>query len=196
MTAAEQKKVKILAVVLVLAGITWYFVLRGESAGTAVAPPQPAPAATKTAASTKAPKLIGDGVIHMELLNQLESDADAGDTNLFQYRPPPEPVRTVATLPQHVPPAASLPTSGSQMPPAPPPPPPFKAFRYEAVVRGSATGKLTAFLSDGTGSPAFAVEEGHTFLGIYKVTRLTETMVEVEDLTQKGRRQTFPKVLQ
>ena len=74
--------------------------------------------------------------------------------------------------------------------------PPFKPFRYESVVKGAMSGTLTGYLTDGnTNFAPFPIKEGEFILGQYRVARLTENMVEIEDTVNK-RRQSFPKVTQ
>ena len=195
MTAAEQKKAKILVVVLVVAGFVWYFVLWGQPAATA--PPAVPKGPASAAATAKPQTLTGEGVIRTDLLPEPDGAAGAGNTNLFQYRPRPEPPRpSISTLPSG--PATTI-YVAPVVPrnPSPPQPPPFRQFRYESVVKGASTGKLTAFLTDGTAiGTTYEASEGEVVLGQYKITRLTETMVEIEDLFQNGRRQSFPKVQQ
>jgi hypothetical protein len=195
MTTAEKKKAKILAVALVVAAIVWFFALTGgppvPTATGSGQVPAPSPAAV-------AGRISGEGVIRVDLLPEALAGGDAGSTNLFQYRPRPASPAPPAlpSLPAALPPAQPYQPPVSP-PPQPPAVPPFRQFRYEAVVKGAATGRLTAYLTDvaNLNSPAFEAAEGDVLLGQYKITRLTETMVEVEDLFQK-RRQSFPKVQQ
>jgi len=188
MTTTDKKKVTLLGLLVVLGIVSWIYVFR----------PIMMPAATPNTAAapgTIKPKQIkGDqaGKINLEAL-QRPSTGDIGRRNLFQFPPkqPPRPLVSITT-----PPAASFQTTAP--PPtiiSAPPPPPFRQFKYEgvSVMRGS--GRIIGALSEGGNT--YQVKEGDCLMGQYCVTRLTEALVEVEDVqSNPKRRQEFRRIVQ
>src|SRR5690606_4779501 len=90
------------------------------------------------------------------------------------------------------------PTPGDDVPlepapptrPMPPPPPPPIPLKYEGYAEVNAnSGLLRAFLSDS--QSRFTVMTGEVIMGRYRILRITESSVEVEDL-ESNRRQTLP----
>jgi hypothetical protein len=79
-------------------------------------------------------------------------------------------------------------TSLHHHPPPPPPPPPFKSFRYEGFSSVKDGGKLLASITESGNS--YTVREGECLMGQYCISKLTEALVEIEDLQLK-RKQTF-----
>jgi hypothetical protein len=195
MSAGEKKRVKVLLVVLAVTAVVWYLALFRDPA--AASSPLTNPAAPSGAPARPAQVPGGESVIRVDLLENIDSgSSNAGNTNLFQYRARTEPQRPPASPPPQVF-TTPVVTRSPQIVPVNTAPAlaPFKQFRYEAVVKRASTGRLTAYLSDGSSFPAFEASEGEVILGQYKITRLTESMVEIEDMFQK-RRQSFPKVTQ
>jgi hypothetical protein len=189
MKAEDQKKLKIFGVLLLIAGTTWFLVYRLSPAL-----PSTATTAQSAAAAKKAAAAIGDGRIRLDLLNDAHAYGDAGTRNLFQYRPKPAPLNPPAPPPP--PPVFTPPPSTvSSGPPAPPPPPPFKRFTYETWTK-TRSGKLAAVIIDEGTKNNFLATVGEVLLGQYRITRLTESSIEIEELTAPNRRQTFPKAQQ
>ena len=190
MNAADQKKAKILALLIVIAGLTWYLVYRMSPETPAVAA---APPATQKpgAGGAKNPKAVPGAAIRLDLLEHSAPPGNAGARNLFQYRPKPVPPPQIvaASPPVYAPPSQPVPTG----PPPPPAPPPFKAFRYESWIKDGNGRIIAAQLIEG--GNIYPVREGEVLLGQYRILRVTESLVEIEDLVLK-RRQTFPKVQQ
>ena len=153
-----------------------------------------------TTAATQAPEnkpsanppTANDARIRLDLVEKPEAAEDeAGRKNLFQYRqaPPPPPAPrpdTPAAAPAPPPNMTSVPV---QPRPAPPPPPPIP-LKYMGFAAVNAPDRgLTAFLEDG--SRHYNVKAGEVLMGRYRITRISDTSVEVEDL-EYNRRQTLP----
>jgi hypothetical protein len=181
MISADKKKTVILVALLAVAGLSWYYVYR-PTTGPASNP------ANKAVSKAKAPKVGLDAQIRLDLIGKSTS-GDVGRKNLFQYyqRPapkPPEPVRPVMQTQ-----VFQTPTTPST--PVAPPPPPFKAFRYEGFSVAKNSTKILGSITEGGNT--YSVWEGECVMGQYCITRLTENLVEIEDLLLK-RRQTFTRV--
>jgi hypothetical protein len=179
MTASEKNKLKIFVALVVIAGAVWFLVYGRSNAS---ARDQ---AGSKPAGTAKELKATQDARIRLDQLN-IPAAGDAGRKNLFQYRqkpapPPPVTQQTISSAPP--PPQVYTPP-----PPTTPLPPPFKAFRYEGFSGNPTTGKILASLSES--GTTYYVREGECLMGQYCVRRLTEKLVEVEDIIQ-NRRQTF-----
>jgi hypothetical protein len=183
MTTSDKKKTSILVLLLLVAGLSWYFMNR--PAGTS---------ANLVSKGSVKPKAAGnanqEAQIHIELVSDT-SGVNIGQKNLFSYRQqpvavkPPEPVR-------QVPPQPNPPMRVDQLPVQQQAPPPWKAFRYEgfSLAKG---GKPLGSISEG--GTTYEVKEGDCMMGQYCVTRLTETIAEIDDLQLK-RKQTFTRVQQ
>jgi hypothetical protein len=183
MTASDKKKSVVLGLLLAVAGVSWY-----NMYGPAEISPVN-PATTKTTARGKAAKITQEAQIRTDILNKSASLA-VGQKNLFQYRQkaaPPKPAATGSSAPPQifVPPPVSNPT-----PPAPVVQP-FKNFRYEGFSVPKNSAKILGSITEGGNT--YEVSEGECVMGQYCVTRLTENLVEIEDLILK-RRQTFTRV--
>jgi len=119
----------------------------------------------------------GAATLHLEELARLD-DRPLPDfqRNPFQYGPTPEQIQAqhqAEEIAQHPPP-----------PVAPPPPPvPFKAIGYEQAAAGQRVAYLC--VSGGSGcaedQEPYAVRDGQEFGQHFKVLRITDAMVEVED---------------
>lgn len=184
MTAKDQRNLKILGVLVLIAGLTWYLVYHVLPSGTGTAAKAAVPAKPKTASGST------EARIRLDLLDGGANDPDAGRKNVFQYRPKPEPPRPPAPPPPPPPP----PVAQRPVTPQTPPLPPFKQFTFEGIMYSgpAKAGPLIASLTDTTNF-IYRVREGETILGQYRVTRVTESSVEIEDIVQK-RRQSFTKV--
>jgi len=191
MSKKDRQKVSILVVLLGVLGLTLVLAYRmNKPASTAaVQSPETKPAPSAQTAT--------DAKIRLDELENQEA-ADAGRTNVFQYRetrgapgssvpgssgiaPPPPPAPVVPTpAPGPIRPTVT-PTPG-------PPPIPLK-YQGFAVV-SSPTPKLTAFLQDDS-QRHFNVTVGEVLLGRYRIATITDTSIEIEDL-QFSRRQVLP----
>jgi hypothetical protein len=182
MITSDKKKSALLGVLVILAVLSWYFVMRPAMTTTTVGPATKPPGATK-------PIKLGPATIDLALLKE-QSTNDVGQKNIFSFRekPAPKPMPTVVA-------AQSFPVSPPQpqtfAPPPPPPPPPFRAFKYEGLSVIKNSGRILGALSEGGNS--YQVKEGDCLMGQYCITRLTERDIEIEDLQLK-RRQTFTRV--
>lgn len=142
-----------------------------------------------------------DPTLHVDQLDRQAGTAEAGRTNLFQYRQmvvhtPPRTGSTTATRPGGGDPAQPNPFAPGDVkpqpttPPPPAPPPPI-TLKYQGFGSTGTGSRLTAFLSDD--QRHFNVTEGEVLMGRYRIVRVTESAVEVEDL-QFNRRQALPLV--
>ena len=185
MNAKEKQRLKILLVLLAALGVTIVFVYQMNRPQTAAAiePPQ-----TRI---TRQPPAPNDARIRIDLIEKGARGESAGDENVFQYRmgrpaspPPGAPIAPPPTLVTQPPPSVVTPPAG----PPPPPPIPLKYQGYAQAQTG-----LTAFLSDDTsGTPRhFNATAGEVLMGRYRVVRVTESSVEIEDL-EYNRRQVLP----
>jgi len=182
MITSDKKKSALLGLLMILAVLSWYFVMRPGMTTATVGP------STKPAGVTK-PIKLGPATIDLALLKE-QSTNDVGQRNIFVFheKPAPKPTPTVVA-------AQTFPVPPPQpqvfVPPPPPPPPPFKSFKYEGLSVIKNSGKILGALSEGGNS--YQVKEGDCLMGQYCITRLTERDVEIEDLLLK-RRQTFTRV--
>ena len=139
-----------------------------------------------------------DAKIRLDLLDKASDTGDIGKKNLFQYGPPPAPPAPATPPAPPVGPSISNPAATSPRPPvappAPPPPPPvpLKYVGFASVEPNSKT--LIATLIDDS-QHHFNAVEGDVFMGRYRVARITDTAVDIEDL-EFTRRQTLPLVKQ
>ena len=187
MTAEKKKQLQTLlalvAVLVVVAGYTWW-TNRRPSTGVASGP-------SARAARNAAIQSGGNAQIRLDLLgDKLDKDA-VGRRNVFQYYvPPPPPKPAPLHPPAHVPPAIATNPPPRQITPAQP----FSAlstFGFDAVIFAAKPGKPMASISDG-GPNRYNVTEGEYILGRYRIVRITETTVEIEDVDQ-NRRQTYTR---
>jgi hypothetical protein len=206
MTARDQKSLKILIVLGVVLGITAVLSFRNSQPSVGAAPPPTATVASPATPPPSTPKQIAaanasDARIRLDLLKSDGNENEVGRNNLFQYRgnfsaqlgstggipgarggtgptPPPAP-------PVFFPPTTPV----NPGPPPPPPGPPPMQFKYDGFMR--TPDGLVASLSDNTGH--YSLREGDILIGRYRVAKVTDTIVEVEDL-QVPRRQAFPRV--
>jgi hypothetical protein len=185
MTASDKKKTAVLVLLLVGAGLSWFYVYRPTA--------DPASDVTvKTPAKAKPAKVGQEAQIRVDMVENT-SAVNVGQTNLFQYRQKPvvskqpEPARTITNQ--------QVISTGSSTPQttiiAPPPPQPWRAFRYEGFSVSKGGGKILGSITEGGNT--YEVKEGDCMMGQFCVTRLTEALVEIEDLQLK-RKQTFTRV--
>lgn len=183
MTATDKKKTMLLGLLLVLAGVSWYFVfspIMFPSTGSAPANPG--------GPGRRQPiKVVPSAVINLSMLEK-PSESAVGQKNLFVYPPKAPPKPPVAPAPPQV---FVQPPVQPPAPPPVPPTPPFRAFKYEGMSVGKESGKVLAAISEG--GNVYQLELGHCIQGTYCISRLSETEVEIEDLQLK-RKQTFRRV--
>jgi hypothetical protein len=164
--------------VLSIAGV-W-----GAPGGTAAsAPTTPGSAASggsasHAAASWSTPSTgAGAAVLNLDELAQLNGRALPDfQRNPFQYGPSPEEIKA-----QH---EAQVRAANPTPPPAPPPPPvPFKAIGFQQSAAGQRVAYLCVSGASGCAEDQepYAVREGQEFGQHFKVLRITDSMVEVED---------------
>jgi hypothetical protein len=180
MNPKDKHRVKILAVLLVIFGVTLVlaYQLRRPSTASAIEPT----AQQARADGSRNPTKPSDARIRLDLVEKDPVAENAGDTNVFQYR-----------AGRAQPPAASLPPpvliteSPRPVVPPPPPPPPPIPLKYNGYA--NAHSGLTAFLTDDQKN--FSAINNDVLMGRYRIVRVTTTNVEVEDL-EHNRRQVLP----
>jgi hypothetical protein len=187
----------VFVLLIVILGATAYLSLRTNMPSSASTSPVTTPGDLKN----NLVKDGGDARIRMDLMKEGGEGDDVGRTNLFEYRlgqlsrtgpggksqqaanEPPVTVPPPITQTPFQPPA---PTG----PPPPPPTPPMPQFKYDGFVR---TPKgLNASVSDPANNHFYNLKEDDILLGRYRIARITDTVVEVEDL-EIPRRQAFSR---
>jgi hypothetical protein len=177
MTASDKKKTGILVVLLIVAGVVWGWTYWS---GTEASTPE---AAVKGAKGPKVPAVVQTAQIRLDLLEN-EAAESVGRKNLFQYRQAPAPPKPVETSRIFAP--APITTAPPANPvPYTPPAPQSKAFRYEGFSGGKSGGLLASISEGGT---TYKVRVGDCVMGQYCVRRLTDTLIEIEDLQLKSTR--------
>jgi hypothetical protein len=183
MTAKDKKRVPFLVLLLVLAAGTWYWVARTNADATA---------------TDAAKKQVGKKPAEEQTSTRIETDllqpvapGEVGKRNLFQFGVPPAPPPKATVIAPPPPTVSSNPATSVRIPPTTPPPPPFKNFRYEGISISGA-GKRVASVSEG--GYTYHVGEGEMLME-YRIARITESMIEIEDTLTKQTR-TFPRITQ
>ena len=189
MNKQVRQRLNILIILLVVLGLTLVLGYRMNRpvSTSAVQTPESKPV-------TSAP-VPTDARIRLDLVDKPDGAQDIGRNNVFQYRqgrPSPDITKPGSTPITPAPPiiTASPPPARPPGPAAPPPPPPIPLKYQGFAVVNSNTGTFTAFLTDDS-SRHYNVLVGEVLLGRYRVTRISDTAVEVEDL-EYNRRQTLP----
>ena len=118
MITSDKKKAALLGLLVVLAVLSWYFVLRPGMTTATVGP------ATKPTGATK-PLKLGPATIDLALLKE-QSTNDVGQKNIFAFRqkPVPKPTPSVVAAQTFTPVITPQPSSN-----VPPPPPPTAALQ-------------------------------------------------------------------
>ena len=191
MSMASNKKVQIFALLVCVLVATIVIGRRLNRAPNPVVVQADAP---KAAAPIQ---LKGDARIRLDLLDKRTSADDLGRKNLFAFgakQPPPEAVKPAPVQPPAPTNVVTMPpTRPAGPPPAPPAPPiPLKYIGYAFLEPNSKA--LIATLLDDRQHHVNAVE-GDVYMGRYRVIRVTDALVEVEDL-EFSRRQSLPLVKQ
>jgi hypothetical protein len=166
--------------------------------------PNPAVVQAEDQKTVATPPAQTDARIRLDLLKRENPDEDLGKKNLFQYGPPPAPPAAAANAagksktpgmsanaPQ---PGTTTAAPATSVPAGPPPPPPIplKYIGVSSVEPDSKT--FIATLIDDN-QHHFNAVNGDIFMGRYKISRITENSVDVDDL-QYNRHQTLPLVKQ
>ena len=191
MTMPAKKKVQILVLLVLVLAATMVHGRRMNRAPNPVVVQADAP---KTSAAVQ---IKGEARIRLDLLGKTALPEDLGRKNLFAYgakQPPPEAAKP---LPPVLPPPGNVVTLPPAQPPGPPPapPPPPIPLKYVGYAYFEPNSKaLIATLLDDRQQHFLAVE-GDVYLGRYRVVRVTDSIVEVEDL-EFSRRQSLPLVKQ
>jgi hypothetical protein len=192
MTVQDRQRFKILIVLLAVLGATLWFGYRVNRPSTASALPPAAPQ-TEAAANRET-----GARIRIDLVEKAPAENELGVNNVFQYRIRSRanerpPVADGDIPPSDLPPVFNEPVAPLPTSPPPPPPPPPVPFRYHGFAVAEQEAELVAFLADGTNH--YNVMVGEVLLGRYRIARITNDDVEVEDL-QLNRRQTLPLITQ
>jgi hypothetical protein len=181
MTASDKKKTVVLVLLLAGAGLSWYYVYRPTTGAAA-------DVAAKAPPKTKPVKIGQDAAIRIDMVPNT-SAVSIGQINLFDYRQKPVPKPTEQVRPVIQQPNFQSIAQSNPPPPIQPAPQPWKAFRYEGFSVSKNGGKILASITEG--GVTYEVREGGCF-GQYCVTRLTESLVELEDILLM-RKQTFTR---
>jgi hypothetical protein len=194
MTKPDRQKLSVLVVLLAVLGLTLLMGYRMYEPPTAasVQPPEQAKASAN-------PPADSDARIRLDLVEKDSGSGDIGKKNVFQYGQTPPSVlpgsKPSALVAAPAPPVV-VPTTIPPRPtgPPPPPPPPPIPLKYQGYASMKSTGGLTAFLVDDTRPndvKHFNVAKNEVLMGRYRLTNISETSVEIEDL-EYNRRQTLP----
>jgi hypothetical protein len=127
------------------------------------------------AAPNASPGGANDAVLHLDELAGLDArPLPDFQRNPFQYGPTPEEIKKAHD-------ADVL--AKSPPPPPPPPPVPFKAIGYQQQAAGQRLAYLCVSSASGCAEDQqpYAVREGQEFGQHFKVLRITDSLVEVED---------------
>lgn len=158
-----------LGLLLVVFGIVMYSEFRPESSS----------ADTPSTNEQFAPVNVDNPALRMDILKRfLSLEYKGGHRNIFSAAPP-EP-----------PPPPEVKATEVVLPPPPPPtgPPPLtldaKYFGYASDYEGN---HRRAFFATANNEDVFILGEGDTFLGRFRVVRLTNTVADVEEIAS-GRR--------
>ena len=194
MTKPDRQKLSVLIVLLAALGLTLWFGYRTDQPATTAAAQTPEPA--KTSANLPAPS---DARIRLDLVEKDSGSGDIGKKNVFQYgqtSPSVLPGSKPSALVAAPAPPLVVPAPLPQRPagPPPPPPPPPIPLKYQGYASMKSPAGLTAFLVDDTRAndvKHFNVAKNEVLMGRYRLTNISETSVEIEDL-EYNRRQTLP----
>ncbi len=193
MSKPEQRKAQFFILLVIVLGITLFLGYRMNRTPNPIVVQADAPKFSAITASQ------GEARIRLDLLDKKTTDEDLGRKNLFTFgvkQPPPAP-------PSKTPPGPQPPSNVISMPPAqpprvgppPPPPPPPIPLKYVgfAFIEPNSKALIATLLDDQ--QRHFNAVEGDVYMGRYRVVRVTDTAVEVEDL-EFNRKQTLPLVKQ
>jgi hypothetical protein len=190
MTKQDRQRLVFLMVLLVVLGFTLAMgnrISRSPDTAAVQAPERKGASAAPTQT---------DARIRLDLLDRPEGSETLGKNNLFQYRTRAANAKTSGASAGSQPPQTSPPLAIQTTPTRPtgPPPPPPIALKYRGFAYVDPDRKaLTGFIGDDTRH--FNAVEGEVLMGKYRITRITESAIELEDL-EFNRRQTLPLTTQ
>jgi hypothetical protein len=149
----------------------------------------PAPAARRTSSPTTKKKFAPpdslDPTLRLDLLASSEQVHYAGSgRNIFMSQPDPEIPKPVSSGAAE----AAAAAAAAYTPPTPPPPPPINLKFYGFASQPGEAKRV--FLMQG--EDTFIAGEGDIVNRRYKVVKITNTAVEVQDLLSSGPPQTIP----
>jgi hypothetical protein len=168
----QKTQVALLAILLVVAALVWYF----RSANPAVI------ANTAALAQNYPPLAVDNPQLHWwKLEASRKAEYKSYGRNIFNAIAPLPPSQAPKPEPK--------PGDANYVPPPPPPPPappalPVKFFGYGSVPAG---GTRRAFFTDG--DEVYIVGEGETLLGRYRIMKIGNANLEFEEIST-GRRGT------
>jgi hypothetical protein len=168
---SEKNKGVLLAVLVVVAAMAWYVSSRGPSA---VANTSSDAGLSYRPLAVQNPRLLRE-----EITRNQQTEYRSSGRDLFSMLAPPPPEAPKTEAPRG--------PVGPVMPPPPPPPAlpaNVKFFGYGTVPNGTAR---RAFLSDG--DQVFIVGEGDTLLGKFRVVKIGNANLDLEEIAS-GRRGT------
>ena len=149
---------------LLIAAATAYFANRNQVPGIA---------GVVAANGNFTPLSVQEPQLRLDLLETLKKDYPSSHRDIFNYGPPPVPVRT----PEQLIAERKYPTV-----PVPPPPPPVQVpgefFGYATT---PATGKRVAFFKQG--DEVLVVAEGDTFLNNFRLIHIGNDSADVEQIS-------------
>jgi hypothetical protein len=187
MSKQERQKLSILAVLLVVLGLTVVLGYRMNQPDTTNAVQAPAPVKV----SEKPPAQV-DAKLRLDLVEKESGEENAGRRDVFQYHqtpPPAPPASQRGQIPSQTisrTPDIGLSTAQvRQGPPVPPPPPPIP-LKYQGYAASTVPGgSFTAFLADD--SRHYNVTVGEVLMGRYRILGISDKTVDVEDLEYQRR---------
>jgi hypothetical protein len=173
------KKEQVLTGLLIVAGLTWFFVYKSADVETTPRRGKIKPMAQRT---------IPDARIQLGLLDAARPPGSIGQNDIFRYRQ--RPLAASSPGPIAVNAAKSSTGRTADAPPQAPVQPLAKAWKYEGFTRSG--DNLVASLTEGnTTYPVVTL--GDCLMGQYCVRSLAENVIEIEDVQLRQRR-SFPRV--
>jgi len=179
MIAEKKKQMQtLLALVglLAIAGTYTYMTNRRPATGVATA------TSAKAALAAVLPS-GGNAEIRLDLIRDRLDKSPVGKRNVFQYYVPPPPPKPTPAPIVYVPPANTAPAAPQPPPVARAPYSALSAFKFDAAGIVAKPGKSWASIIEGT-TNRYNVTEGEYIQGRYRINRITETSVEIEDIDQ------------
>jgi hypothetical protein len=177
--ATERPRQLALGAVVVVLAIVIYRLWPGTSA--AEVPSSNTPRGTTAARQQKAPAEAATPGVNLEALSRERPKPEAGERNLFRFRPKAPPP---APPPPPPPPVAVV----NLPPPGPPPPPavPPITLKFIGVVEAPTQQQKIAVLSDGRNAP-FLGKEGDIIEGRFRILKIGVESIELAYLDGRGR---------
>jgi hypothetical protein len=176
MDKTTQRRYLTLALVgaIVIAVVRLVWAIAGGSSTSASSVPPPDPTRGQGAAvspATLPPASLSGALLRLDVLKEIdERPLPELTRNPFEFGPTPEEIKAADE-------AQKLAEHPAPPPPPPPPPVPFKAMGYQQDTKG----QRLAYLSDD--QETYIVREGQEFGQRFKVLKITDASVEVQDET-------------